>query len=88
MIRFPAVPVHVSVPPMVCVLPLVNVSVCGAVKVKLLNVVFPETLGVAPLRVTVPEPGSTVPATLVQFPPTFKLAGRLNVVPVLFIVKF
>ena len=68
-IRFPAEPAQVNVPLNVWVVPAVNVTVCGAVKVKLLKVVVPETACDAPLRVTVEELAVNVPE-LAQLPAT------------------
>lgn len=69
-IMFPALPVQVNVPPIVWVVPLVKVTVCGAVSVKLLKLVEPETVCEAPLKVTVPELCVNVPSVYVQLPAT------------------
>lgn len=68
-IRFPAVPAQVKVPPIVWVVPAVKVTVCGAVNVRLLNDVLPETAWLAPLNVTVFELEVNVPE-LAQLPVT------------------
>ncbi len=79
-IRFPAVPVQLKVPANVCVVPAVKVTVCGAVKVRLLKVVLPLTAGVAPESVTVPELCVNVPSVWVQLPETENVpVGAVNV---------
>ena len=84
-IRLVGVPLAVNVPPIVCVVPAVKVTVFGALTVKLLKVLEPEIACVeplAPLRITVPVPAVKVPSTQFQFPPTLMVCAPALIVPV------
>lgn len=81
-IMFPTEPVQENVPLNVWVVPAVKVTVCGAVKVKLLKVVLPEIACVAPFKTTAPAPEPvTVLPLPAQFPATFRAYVPPAIVP-------